>query len=393
MPTTYTFEKSCDVYYVTSDFLKKNTFLEKEISDYFLIYQSLQDLIPQTLKTLFSGNIFPLEEAWQDLQISFNLCCQGFYKQSMATLRNVFELSLVSIYMNIADEGHIDIKEWITSQKDTPSLSTLWNKISKHDNFKQIQQSYDLKNRILKLNDLHNFVHTKGYKYSNYMGEKLKSNCQTFEEQAFTNWITVMKEVVILSVICHLVKYPLGIIEYDYSKKFGIDIPAIGVLQKHILYQIRELIGKKVIRAIEKIAKHDLHVKHIMNYVNDISDMEDKDIENQIVQMNMSEIECIGLDLWLQNYEALYSNISLNAKELEIKAYLIAWAKENNYIEHGMIRQLVEIQEWKEKGLSLQAIKRKLGDKAFGNIDEMYENPIEIISSLKKGMQEALKRK
>ena len=52
----------------------------------------------------------------------------------------------------------------------------------------------------------------------------------TFQSKAFIKWTKTAKEVVSIIIILHLLKYPIAIIEYDYSKKIGVDIPDFGGL-------------------------------------------------------------------------------------------------------------------------------------------------------------------
>ncbi|TRZ37012.1 hypothetical protein CEQ21_16080 [Niallia circulans] len=389
-PMIYTFEKGTEVYKNTKTFIESNTVLQEEVKNYFWAYNSLVDLIPQTFESFWSGNTFPLIESWEELQISFNLCSQGLYKQSMATLRNVFELNLMSVYMNISDNGHKDITQWLNSKLNTPRLNNIWEKISKHNNFKQIQKVYDLKGRMLRLNDLHNFVHTKGYEYSNNMGLKHRSNYQTFEEESFHRWFACMKEVVELSAIFHLVKYPIGIIEYDYSRKFGINAPMMGVLQEHQIVILREIIGEELVIEIEKIADNDSDIKDTMEWINSLEDKTDDDVEQQIIKREKSEIEYSGLNNWIINYNALYSTMSKETGWIERRESLKKWAKENNYIEHVMIRNALKIKELKESGYSLEEITVVLKDKHFGNLEKVYVNPHKEILKL-RGMLSKIK--
>lgn len=61
-------------------------------------FTCLPDLIPQDEKAIFSEGSLPLVESWHELQVSFNLCVFGFYKQAMTSLRSALELGVLSIY-------------------------------------------------------------------------------------------------------------------------------------------------------------------------------------------------------------------------------------------------------------------------------------------------------
>jgi len=184
-PSTYSNERSMEVYKTSLKFIEVNG-LEGRLFDLGLAYQSIGDLIPETTQSLWSGHFFPYSESWDELQVSFVLCLFGLYKQSMVSLRSGLEVGLLSVYWNLHDDGHIVIQQWLKSQEDTPRLSDIWKKLKKNRNFQTFQKLYDIRSRLLKLGFLHDYVHTKGLKFSNKIG-LLKPNTQTFESLTFRN--------------------------------------------------------------------------------------------------------------------------------------------------------------------------------------------------------------
>jgi len=93
---------------------------------------------------------------------------------------------LLSVYYNINDEGHETVQNWLNSkdnrEADTPRMKSIWNILIQNPNIKEFQEKLDLKEKLLNLGYLHNYVHTKGFKHSNRFGLS-KSNSQTFEKK------------------------------------------------------------------------------------------------------------------------------------------------------------------------------------------------------------------
>lgn len=329
LPISYECDKSIEVYYLSKEFIENGEIKEK-ISDLFWIYYSIGDLIPHTTESLWSGHFFPWTESWEEVQISYNLCLFGFYKQAMVSLRSTLELGLLSVYWNLNDDGHKIIREWLKSEKYTPYNDEIWKKLKNHKNFKLFQQKIDIKNRISKLGFLSNYVHSKGHKYSNSIG-LLKSNFQTFEVKAFNIWFGAFEEVVKVLSILHLIKYPIGVIRFDYHKKFGIDTPMFGGLQEFKIEWIKKLISKEEFNQIEMIAQNDETVKEILEWISQLPDMSEDEREQQIIDWDKETIYRQGLESWLKNEKFIFEKSENNEKYQKRFAYLTHWAKENNF--------------------------------------------------------------
>ncbi|MBX0332319.1 hypothetical protein K3G39_03635 [Pontibacter sp. HSC-14F20] len=110
-PFAYSPDKSIEVYNKTKEFINLNPDTRYKIEELLWMYYSLHNVIPTNMESFWSGHNFPYEESWDELQISFNLICFGFYKQAMASLRSALELGLLSVYYNINDAGHIIVKK------------------------------------------------------------------------------------------------------------------------------------------------------------------------------------------------------------------------------------------------------------------------------------------
>jgi len=329
-PFIYTCEKSIEVYKTSTTYIEQGKYAKK-IEQLAWTYHSVGDVIPHTEESMFSGHFFPWSESWNELQISFDLCLFGLYKQAMVSVRSGLELGLLSVYWNLQDDGHIIIRQWLKSQKETPRLNDIWKRLEAHNNFRVFQAKYDIKSRLLKLNYLHDYAHSKGYKFSNSMGT-FKSNFQTFQERSFEAWFEAFQETIEVLAILHLVKYPIGVIELDYDSKFGIDKPMFGGLDVNKIERIKDTIGQEAFSSIEDISKDDATVQDIIHWVSNLPDMTEEDFEAQIVEFDKGMIEHQGWESWLEQEKMLMGDkFAQTERHKQRVERLNIWAKENGF--------------------------------------------------------------
>ena len=328
-PFIYTCDKSIEVYEQSMKYIESSGY-EDKISKLAWVYYSVGDVIPHTVENAWSGHFFPYKESWDEIQISFNLCLFGFYKQAMVSLRSGLELGLLSVYWNLNDDGHEVIQNWLRSKEDTPYFGGIWKKLEQHPNFRLFQQKHDIRSRILNLGFLHNYTHTKGHRFSNSIG-LLKPNFQTFEKKGFTLWIEAFEEVVKVLSILHLIKNPIGIIRYDYSQKFGIDKPEFGGLETFQVDRLGTIIEKEIFSTIESIAQTDVKVKDVMEWVSNLPDITKEDVTEQIIELDKIAIQGQGLEQWLEMEKEIYGDRFQKDEVYRQRVnFLIQWAKENN---------------------------------------------------------------
>jgi len=335
-PIVYKFDNSFDVYWQTEEYISKNKYDEK-ISKLFLAYLQIGNVIPQTTENYWSGHYFPYMESWDELQISFNLVSQGFYKQSFYSLRSSFELGLLSVYWNLNDDGHAIIQDWLKSEIDTPRFSVVWGKLESHKNFSKFQEFFDIKARLLALGYLHDYVHSKGLLHSNTMG-KFKSNFQTFEKDCFDEWLKSFEEITKALIILHLTKYPIGTKKFDFREKFGIDIPNFGGLDIGHVELIEELIGADVFAALEEVSKQDDTVLEIMSWVSSLPSMTEEQKMEQILNFDKRWIEQMGFDDWLKMEMKIYEQIKESDNHKEKIITLKDWAENQGFMQSKIER-------------------------------------------------------
>lgn len=344
LPFTYTCDASFSVYEKSKQYLEAQPDTYKKLSELAWAYFSISKLIPITSENMWSGHFHPNHDSREEIQVSYNLCLLGFYKQAMASLRGTFELGLLSVYWNLNDDGHEIIENWLRSRENTPRFGDVWRKLEKHPNFCVYQQQHNIKQRLLDLGYLHDYVHAKGRKFSNTFG-LLKSNWQTFEERGFNKWFVAYEEVVKILCILHLIKYPIGVIRFDYSKKFGIDIPAFGGLDEFEVDRLEQIIGQDAFQSIQSIAESDLAVQDMLGWIKSSPDISEEDVQIQMIEQGQSLIKGMGFNDWLnmmQRYVSQMSDYERDLYEQQVK-FLRQWATENGYEKPLRERSLYDI--------------------------------------------------
>jgi hypothetical protein len=339
-PYIYEPDKSIEVLKKTEDFFKNNPDFKTKIEELGRVHHSIGNLIPQTTENFWSGHFFPYTESWDELQISFNLVLFGLYKQAFMSLRSGLELGLLSVYYNINDDGHRVVQDCLKSrdswEANTPRTKKVWEILNSNENIKYFNNKLKLREHFDELSFLHNYVHTKGYKYSNHLGI-MKSNFQTFEEKIFLKWLKTYQEIVIIITTLHLLKYPIGILKFDWSRKVGIDNP-FPVLREFEVEEVERLLPKKYVVEINKIGEKDEFTQGLFTHITGLPDMTEVDVEEQIVSYDKMSIEhhpdgFIGWEKQEKDkMEKLTYDEASKKKVLDKIEVLRKWATENNFM-------------------------------------------------------------
>lgn len=339
-PYIYEPDKSIEVYKKTEEYFEENPEIKKRVEELGWIYHTVGMIVPQNLENLWSGHYFPFIDSWEELQISFNQICFGLYKQAFVSLRSGLELGMLSVYFNINDDGHNAVKEWLnskeTAEANTPRASEIWKILLSNENIKQFNDKHNLRKTFDDLGYLHNYVHTKGSKYSNQMG-LIKSNSQTFEAKLISKWLNSYADVISLISTLHLLKYPISVIRFDYQRKFGIDIPNFGNLEEFNIEKIAKILPDNYLSDIEEIAKKDLATQETIQELNSLPDMTEEQVEEQIINLEKMFIENgEGFVKWLEQQENFLKSVGEEEFSDVMKVrieFLRKWAEENNFME------------------------------------------------------------
>lgn len=339
-PYIYEPDKSIDVYKETEKYFEANPEIKERVVELGWIYNTVGMIIPQNRENFWSGHYFPYLDSWEELQVSFTQICFGLYKQAFVSLRSGLELGMLSVYFNINDNGHNAVKQWLNSKDSdeakTPRANTIWKILLSNKNIKQFNDKHDIRKTFDNLGYLHNYVHTKGAKYSNRMG-LLKSNYQTFEANLIAKWLDSYSDIISLISTLHLLKYPISVVRYDYSKKFGIDVPNFGNLEEYDIDKIANILPENYLKDIESIAQADESTQEIVKEISSFPDMREEQIEEQIIGMQKMLIENgEGFFKWLENQEnflKLRGNKEYDNKMKNRIGILRQWSEDNNFME------------------------------------------------------------
>jgi hypothetical protein len=257
------------------------------------------------------------------------------------SLRSGLELGLLSVYYNINDDGHEVVQNWLKSidswESNTPRTDKIREILNSNQNIKDFNEKLKFRDHFDKLSFLHNYVHTKGYKYSNKLGI-MKSNFQTFEEKSFLKWLNTYQEIVIIVTTLHLLKYPIGIIKFDWDKKVGIDnpFPVVGEIE---IEKLEKLLPKEYIIEIKKIAEKDEITQDLFAHIEKLPDMTELDVEEQIISQKKMFIKHHpeGFTGWEKQEKSFIEQLNYDEenkkKTLDRIEFLKQWAIENNMID------------------------------------------------------------
>jgi len=347
-PYIYEPDKSIAVNTATDKFLEENFAIKAKIQNLGWAYHQVGEIIPQTTENYWSGHYFPFNESWDELQVSCTQCCLGLYKQAFVSLRSGLELGLLSVYYNINDEGHKTVSDWYlstdSSDSNTPRADKIWKILLSNDNIKNFNGKFNLRKRFDDLSYLHNYVHTKGYTYSNELGGIKGTNSQIFVAKALEMWLAGYEQIVILVATLHLLKYPLAVVEFDYFKKFGIDIPNFGGLETSKLQRIASILPLGFMEELKNIAANDKYAQSELSHIAAMPDKTEDEIEEQAIAIYKLSVEHgEGFIEWeKQQYKFLndlimlkpqldYSDLKKITNERIEK--IRAWATANNFME------------------------------------------------------------
>lgn len=342
-PYIYEPAKSIEVLEASEKYLNTRPDLKEKIIDLGWCYQSIGKSIPHTTENWWSGHFFPFMESSEELQISFNLAMFGLYKQAFISLRSALEVGMLSVYYNINDDGHKTVQDWLKSkdtwEANTPRADKIWKILNSNTNISRFNRKYNLRRCFDDLSYLHNYVHTKGYKYSNHLGV-VKSNYQTFEEAILLKWLDTYEKVVIVIITLHMLKYPITSIEFDWGTKVGIDNP-FPVLESFEIDRIKGTLPIAYIQEIQNIALNDFDTQELYKHIISMPDMTEAEIEKQIISLDKLTIESgQGFVEWEKQELQWLDKVSDEGKDKILRRIegIRKWAEENNMMKPKLER-------------------------------------------------------
>ena len=330
--------RSQETWSKTLEYLNLHGELLTEYEDLTWAYRDVGRMIPTTVENFWSGHFFPYSESVDELQVSTNLAFSGFYKQAFVSLRSALELGLMSVYYNLNDDGHNVIQSWLKAETsydaNTPNSKRIWKILLSNENIKHFVQKYSIQESFKELGFLSDFVHSKGYKHSNYVGKR-KSNYQVFESEIFKRWLNAYGKVIKLITTLHMLKYPVSTIRYDWYEKVGFDNP-FPVCDPYIVNRLENTIGSLYFNEIARLAESDKETQNLMAYINQMPYLTESEQEEKILQYDKTMIECSnGFEVWKESELKLYAS-ACDEKKLKVAkriAKLEIWAREQGHYE------------------------------------------------------------
>ncbi|MBI5005164.1 MAG: hypothetical protein HZC03_00975 [Candidatus Lloydbacteria bacterium] len=329
----------------TNAYLEQNLDVKEQIQGCDWVFRSLSELAPLTPEKVFSGHIFPLTEAEYEIECSIVLCKIGFYKHAIASLRNVLELGLLSVYWDINDRAHIDIQNWLRSMEATPFRKTVFAKLSTNENIKTFDKKQNIFEKTAALYEkLSNFSHTRGFGYSSRRLNAHNSNVNSFNEVSLKRWLKILDGVVEIVTIFHVLKYPVALQHTPMDDKFGLNGPAGGFLNPHQMERLKKIVSKEHLPDLQKISDNDEDALSMATWVNEQPDITEADFVLQIEKQDQQSIEWEGYDHWLKNQRKLYGSLKKQRPEeyqqkLDYFKKMRQWAKKGGFLKPPHERQ------------------------------------------------------
>ena len=269
-----------DVYQKSEEYLKKHESLRDDIAIHLWAYNEIGTLVPQTLENFWSGHFFPFAESYYELENSFELCRQGFYRHSLFALRCVLELAVIGLYFDKEDQAHIDIQEWFHSKDHTPFFRNALKSLFSSGYFKRFDERFFLYNDVEDLYSLlSDYVHVRGYRYST-TGQS-RSNFNQFNEPALIQYVQFMKKIAKNNILMMLLKYPIGMQRLPLWEKFGLNSPMGGIMDESSQKAVLNVLDESATMLLKEISDTDPNTKAIVESILNMPDLTEEQFEKQ----------------------------------------------------------------------------------------------------------------
>ena len=185
---------------------------------------------------------------------------------------------MIGLYFDREDQARKEIRSWFISNNSTPHFKQTLDKLLQLPNFTIFSTKRPIRKEARQLyEELSDFVHIKGYRYSS-TGQS-KSNFNTFGEQAFLRNIRLLKQIVHCCIKLVLLKYPIGVQELPLWEKFGFDIPVGGFLQSPD--DVLRVLPSSDVRLLKEISNNDSYVQKISEAIHNMPDLTEEEIDLQ----------------------------------------------------------------------------------------------------------------
>lgn len=274
-----------EVYNKSEEYLENHKELRDEAITYIWAYYEIEDLVPQTVVNIMSGHFFPFSESYYELENSYELCKQGYYRYSLFALRCVLELGVIGLYYDKDDQSHIDIQDWFHSKEPTPYFRKSMQRLFKFEYFRQFDDKFSLMQEVINIySSLNDYVHVRGFRYSTR--GQTRANFNQFNEVALLRYVNFMKRVVKSITTMMLLKYPIGMQNLPLWDKFGFNLPLGGLLDESSQSAILTILNEDTKRFLQDISDNDPRVKEIIRDILAMPDLTEEEFKKQEYELD-----------------------------------------------------------------------------------------------------------
>jgi len=289
-----------------SSYLEDSRIGEIILSRLNLVFMISQSYEVEDLFDFLSGRNLPIVEAFEDMNASYELIRMGLTKQAFATLRSGLNNGLLAAYWTAFGDTTEEFQRWLQSKEETPRKdSAFWTTISSVDEVSKFLRTFPMRPEIEDLEDLSNYVHTRGAAYATLMDfqRQVKSGNRFVD---LDKWVDRFCAVVRIAIILQmLVRPPLAVVLPDdlLLRKFGTfdRVPSMGALIGDFSSSLQESVGEKEYAEIKQLALQTAAAKDVQQYVDSFPDLSDAEIRSFVIQEQKQRILELGFGQWMSN--------------------------------------------------------------------------------------------
>lgn len=276
-----------------------------------------------------SGRNLSITESFEDLNASYELIKMELNKQSFISLRVGLDNGLMAAYWKAVGYKSKQFSGWLQSKVPTPKKDKeFWKAIKSLKTVSSFFQKYPLEENIIELNELSDYVHSRGSLYSTFTnGQRQFQSGDHFIH--FEKWWAKFQDVFRIIIIMQLLVNPkltLSIPSEVLLHKFGTfyKIPFMGILPVDYSETIKEIVGKFEYDTICSLASDTSEVKSLYEYLGSLPNLSDDQINRMIFEEQKQNIKDLGFTKWFKQKNLYDPRISE-----EISDRLRQWFENN----------------------------------------------------------------
>jgi hypothetical protein len=273
-------DRISEAYAESLDYLKNHESMRRKLTETLWAYHEIGDLIPQTVENIGSGHYFPYSESYRELENSFMLCLEGYYRYSYTALRSVVELGILGVYFAVLNKEHVEVKPWLTSTLRTPSMKIMLDRLEELASYKLFNNRFGFRNDLVNVYDeLGASVHVRGYRNSSTGHNRVNAN--SFSEKSLLRYSKFASISVEYMLEVLLLKYPIGMQPIPVDEKFGLNGPVGGFLQAYQHETIFHVLPPDKRAFLKELSDKDESVKEVTGYFESLPDISSEELQRQ----------------------------------------------------------------------------------------------------------------